>query len=121
MTSNLLTKAELDQIVPTEMRYRHNPIGKVLYTEGVRYLADKGEAEWLITQIAFAQTHRNVAAEDFQRWRLLVKLETGSAVLECFSDKDQLVFSRTIEYTEFPIEETLLYVVANVMMLPSER
>ncbi len=44
MTSNPLTKAELDQIVPTEMRYRHNPIGKVLYTEGVKYLADKGEA-----------------------------------------------------------------------------
>jgi hypothetical protein len=58
-------------------------IRDVIYTEGVKYVADNLGAYWLIDEIAFAQKYApRLRNEDFQNWELVVSAG-GSAVLTC--------------------------------------
>ena len=50
----------------------------VIYTEGVRHVADTAGACWLIDEIAFAQKHApRLRNEDFQTWELMVQLASA--------------------------------------------
>ena len=70
-----LTEADLTQFAGTETWYRHAINRKVLYTEGARYVAEYGEADWLLDEIAIIQPYNKaVAAEKFQVWKLTVRL-----------------------------------------------
>ncbi len=69
MTHTSLTKQELRQFTGSETWYRHGLVRSVLYTEGAKYLAEKGGAYWLLDEIAPAQkTCPALAAEAFQLW-----------------------------------------------------
>jgi len=50
--------------------YRHGINKKVLYSEGVSFLADTAGAYWLVDQIAIAQFMPEVRKEEFQVWKL---------------------------------------------------
>ena len=60
----------------------------ITYTEGVKWLADKAGAHWLIDAIASWQVEarKDEALRDFQLWVLMVNLETHSAALSCCRD-----------------------------------
>ena len=69
-----LSAADLAQFTGTEQWYRHSINRTVLYTEGAQYVAEHGEAYWLLDEIALIQPNdRNVAAEEFQVWTLTVR------------------------------------------------
>ena len=40
--------------------------------------------------------------------------------LTCDDGNDNVVFTKTIEYTDFPLDEITLYFANNVIHLPSE-
>ena len=69
--------------------------------------------------IAFAQSLREVAAEAFQVWRLKVNPD-HSATLACEDGNSKIVFTKEIEFTDFPLDEIAFYFTDNVLMLPSE-
>ena len=119
MTQKTLTKADLAQFTGTDQWYRHGLARKVLYTDGVRYVAEAGGAYWLIDEIAFGQAIPTVAAEDFQAWRLKVNSDQ-TATLTCGDGNENVVLTKRIEFTDFPLEEICFYVIDNVLMLPSE-
>ena len=58
-------------------------------------------------------------AEEFQTWRLKVN-PNHTATLACDDGNSRIVFSKEIEYTDFPLDEISLYFTNSVMMLPSE-
>ncbi|MBX7210408.1 MAG: hypothetical protein K1X78_19005 [Verrucomicrobiaceae bacterium] len=119
MTQKTLTKADLSQFTGTEQWHRHGIARNVLYTDGAQYVAESAGAYWLLDEIAFAQSIRDVAAEAFQVWRL--KVNPGhSATLTCDDGNSQIRFSRHIEYTDFPLEEIAFYFADNIILLPSE-
>ena len=63
-TKQSLNPAALRQFTGTEKWYRHPFVRTVLYTDGVKYVAEQGGAYWLIDDIAFAQRgDKRVAAE----------------------------------------------------------
>jgi hypothetical protein len=66
-----LTKADLIQFTGSEHWHRHAMVHDVLYTDGVKHVAETGGAYWLIDEITFAQ-HGNtrLAAEEFRSWKL---------------------------------------------------
>jgi hypothetical protein len=49
-----LTKADLIQFTGSEHWYHHAMVRDVLYTDGVKYVAETAGAYWLIDEIAFA-------------------------------------------------------------------
>ena len=56
----------------------------------------------LLDEIAIIQPHdRRVAAEGFQVWKLAVR-EDNKATLTCEDSNYNVVFTKEIEYTDFP-------------------
>lgn len=120
MTKPTLNKADLKQFTGTENWYRHGLVRNVLFTDGAKYVADTAGAYWLLDEIALAQRfERKVAGEAFQLWRLTVK-ENGAAALVCEDGNGRRVFSKRIEYTDFPLDEITLYCTNNTILLPGE-
>ena len=107
----------LEAFTGTENYYRHWT-GEIVYTDGVRYLAEKAGAHWLIDAIASWQ-HR-VKDCYFQIWELRVN-DDGSAVLTMKEDTDEPEKVRQkIPFTDFPLEYIKLYCIDGVLLLPSE-
>ncbi|GEC77916.1 DUF6876 family protein [Flavobacterium aquatile] len=115
-----ITKTDLAQFTGTENWYRHPIARTVLYTDGIQYLAEKAGAYWLIDEIAFNQIKPNIKKEEFQTWTLRVDLEKSTAALTCDDGNNNIVFSKKIEYTDFPLQEIRIFFVNNVILLPSE-
>lgn len=135
MTSTLTPsqlREELAHFHGSEVFYRHPLVRSVVYTEGVRYLAEKAEAFWLIDAIAsyFGSPvmHDAIAADDrlagMQFWTLSV---TGSeAELSMVADVGEPPFiCQPIGFTDFPLEEIDLWAGFNgefwTLYLPSEH
>ena len=107
-----LTHDDLRQFTGDLERYRHALNRGVIYTPGVRYLAEKGGAYWLVDSIvSYYGTPlmtRVIATdprlEDLQFWRLNVNPDR-SAVLTCRADTGvKPAIRQQIEYTDFPLD-----------------
>jgi len=106
--------------IAIEPSYRHTINHNVLYTDGAQHVAEHGGAYWLLDEIAIIQPYNKpVAAEEFQVWKLTVHPDR-SATLTCDDGNDNIVFTKKIEYTDFPLDEITLYFANNVIHLPSE-
>ena len=111
----------LEQFIGSETFYRHW-LG-IVYTEGVKYLAEEAGAYWLIDAIASWQTSpkikRDPMLQRIQFWRLRVNPD-NTAVLTCERDSDDIALTQKIKFTDFPLESITLYLSDRVLMLPSE-
>ena len=97
---------------------------RLVYTEGVRYMAEHGGAYWLIDAVASYQPDKRIASRsdlvDFQLWELAVA-EDKSATLTMRGDSDQpAVITQEIPFTDFPLAQIKFYVCNGTLMLPSE-
>ena len=111
----------LGQFTGSEHWYRHGLVRSILFTDGVKYVADAAGAYWLLDEIALAQKgEKAVAAEEFQVWRLTVKPD-HTAVLACEDGNDNTVFEKAIPFTDFPPEGITLWFANNTIYLPSEH
>jgi len=115
-----LAAAELAGFTGTEHRFRHAINREVLLTDGVKYVADRAGAYWLLDEIALIQScDKHVAAQEFQVWRLNVNADM-SAALVCEDGNDNVVFRKQIPYTDFPGEGITFWFTGNTILLPSE-
>ncbi len=97
--------------------------GGLKLTDGVVQLAQGGDCFWLLDIIWSYQPKcrkdSNSMLRDMQFWKLNVN--GSKAVVTCGRDTDDVAISQKIPFTDFPIQgETRLYVVKEVIMLPSE-
>lgn len=78
----------------------------------------------LLDEIALAQSRPKLEAEEFQVWKLAVA--DHSATLTCDDGNDNVLLTKQIPYTDFPLEEIKFYVAdggpgnTRVVMLPGE-
>ncbi len=95
---------------------------QVVYTDGVKFLAETAGAYWLIDAIALAQprARQDPRLCEFQLWELFVR-DDRRATLVCSRDSDDGAFRQEIEFTDFPMEYVKLYVESDVVLLPSEH
>jgi hypothetical protein len=115
-----LNKSDLPQFTGSESWYRHGINRTVLFTDGAKYVADQAGAYWLLDEIAIIQPHNAlIAAEGFQVWKLAVNADQ-TGVLTCDDGNGNVVFSKPIEYTDFPIDGITLYFTNNTILLPRE-
>lgn len=52
-------------------------------------------------------------------WKLAVKAD-HSGVLTCEDGNDRVVYTKEIEYTDFPLEGITLWFTNNTILLPAE-
>lgn len=128
-------KEELSQFTGTENYFMH-PIPcrpRLVYTDGVKYLAQQANAYWLLDAIASYQNDERITGNEMLReiqfWNL--RRWNGGAILTCVEDSGRRpVITQDIEYSDFPLDKIELWVElgsldgtdsAYVLMLPSER
>ena len=115
---------DLRQFTGTTGYFRPQPrlFPRFVLTDGARYLAEKAEAFWLFDAIASLQLYpkirNHLKLRELQFWRLEVA-EDKSAVLSVEWDKDLVVYSQALEYTDFPLKSLLLYVAPTVIAVDS--
>ena len=130
----LKLKNELSQFTGDLVRYRH-PLNKaVIFTPGVRHLAEEANAYWLIDAIASwinsskfeesVKTDPRVGHLHF--WKLKVAQDEPTAVLHAEADCDVDPFIvQTIEFTDFPLDEIAIWAGYDgthwTLYLPSEH
>ena len=89
----------------SEVFYRH-PLGSLIYTEGIRYMAQSVEAYWLLDVVAsHLLTNPTLRRESFQLWR--IELDGQGALVEAWTDTPgagDLICSQSIPYTDFPCD-----------------
>ena len=109
-------EAELDQFHGTTQYYRN--FTGLLFTDGVKYLADSAKCYWLLDLVGSHQPElRNMR---FQVWRIKVKHD-DSALVTMVEDTGQPVKVRQeIPFTDFPLKDFEFYCIDNVMLLKSE-
>lgn len=97
-----LTQSELDQFIGTEYYHRYN---NLLLTDGVLFLAQKGECFWLLDLILSVQDLPQIKDDPYlqcmQFWTLIVN-EDQTAKVICERDTDDVVYEQKIDYTDFP-------------------
>lgn len=114
---NLHDTSNLRGFSGSELFYKH-PIGNILYTDGVKYIADKYGAYWLIDAVGSYQSGR-IRSIPFQIWEL--HSHNGLAVLTMKEDRPFIpVVRQNISFTDFPTGRLKLYLVNGTLMLPSE-
>ena len=90
-------RTTLAQFTGSNRGYRHVLVNTVVYTEGVKYIAESAGAYWLLDEIALAQlSDRAVAAEKFQVWTLSINVNK-TAILKCEDGDKHIVFRREIK------------------------
>jgi len=107
-----LTHEDLSQFNGDIVRYRHGVNRRVIYTPGVKFLAEQGGAFWLIDVIASYLTptviQKAVQAEPGIRWLHFWRLDVApdqSALVTARADTARTPFvSQEIPFTDFPLE-----------------
>ena len=111
-------KENLDQFTGTEHHHRH-VLRNVVYTDGVKAMADVAEAHWLLDLVASHQ-RKWASVAPFQLWLLTVNPDR-TAYVTMQEDKGSPVLVRQeMHYTSFPLDEFKLYCIDSVILLPSE-
>lgn len=116
-----LAADDLKQFTGSETSYWPAINRKVLYTEGAQFAAERGGAYWLLDEIALIQPYNEaVAAEEFQVWKLKVNGDR-SATLTCDDGNGNIIFTKQIPFSDFPLDEITLWFASNTIYLPSEH
>ena len=113
-------------------RYRHPLARKVIYTPGVKFMAEQGGAYWLIDELAFTILGGEIqrASKSDPRilglhfWRLDVI--DNSAILTARADSDvEPFYSKKIPFTDFPLNHIDIWAAFDgehwTLYLPSEH
>lgn len=113
-----LEQQDLDQFTGTERYYLHWA-KKVKFTDGVKYLAEKGGAFWLIDAIASYQD--NFKKIHFQVWELTVNQTAHTGILTMKEDTNKpILVEQVLEFTDFPLSKVALWLIDGILILPSE-
>jgi len=106
-------KDELDSFTGDWVRYRHPHNHSVICTPGVKHLAERAEAHWVINSIAgwigteaFVEgKKKDPRVEDLHVWELNVNPNDRSAVLHARVDSDVEPFIvQSIPFTDLPLD-----------------
>jgi hypothetical protein len=120
MSKPALDATVLAQFTGSEHFFRHPLVRDVIYTEGIRYVAETAEAYWLIDEIVLAyRSQANLRHEEFQKWELSVSADL-SATLICDDGNGCRLYVRVIDRTDFSASGVSFYLCDNTLLLPSE-
>jgi hypothetical protein len=118
---------DLNQFTGSEEFFRHSINRNLIYTEGVKYVAEGAGAFWLLDAIAIANfIEPTLKDEEFQTWVLTKK--GNAATLVADDGNNRVLYTQAIDYTDFPLDSIKFYVVSaldfgnhtKMAMLPSE-
>ncbi len=121
--TNLLN--ELRQFTGSETFTRNNINANLIYTEGIKFLAEEAQAYWMIDLVAAElKFHGTLKNEDFLTVSFKRDKE-GTCKLVYDDGNYNVLFESGFEFSTFPLDEFSFYVCRNhlgghTMLLKSE-
>lgn len=116
-TERKLYPALMAQFTGSETFYRYGLPGDVLFTEGVKYVADTAGAYWLLDTICIANVYEpKVQAEEFQLWTLSVRSD-ATGIVTCDDGNGNVVYEQALNFTDFPEPGIKLYFCNSTILL----
>ena len=112
-------KLELKHFSGSDQFYRHPIYRAYISTDGVQYLAEKGQAHWLVDFIFIHQSKRQLKGQAFQVWNIKVS-DADKATFTVEDGNHNKLIELKIPFTDFPLNELTLWLVNGTLMLPSE-
>ena len=115
------TASDLSNFYGSENWYYNPLFGKgTTYTDGVKFISDRGCA-WMVTDIlSVVKLERKVRAEEFVSIKFR-KLADGSAVITYDDGNGNILYTQKYDATDCPVSEIDFYFENNVLMLVTER
>lgn len=116
-----MTKQEIINALPhyhgseTFVRYNNS-----ILTEGAKFIADECEAYWLMDLICSHQYNPKVRKEPFQVFKLSKNKNNSGATVIIENGNNLMLDLQGIPFTDFPLDEIILWRVNETIMLPSE-
>jgi hypothetical protein len=124
---------DLRQFTGDLERWRHSLNRRVIYTPGVRFVAEQGGAYWLIDEIAIAlgsPQFRKAASRDsrvgsLHFWKLTVGDDRSATLTARADDGVKPFITREIPFTDFPLDHVDIWAGFDgehwTLYLPSEH
>ena len=91
----------------------------ILYTDGVKSMAESCGAYWLIDLVVSYQGNREINLQRFQVWELKREMEDAFLVAATDGNNNQIA-SQKIPFSDFPYDTVTLWLVDGCIMLPTE-
>ena len=116
-------KRTLKEFHGTRTYHKHLFPGKspILLTDGCNFIREKCKAWWLFDAILSYQCVKVLKDVHFQIWILKRLKRDLSWELTCREDSGKNpIITQTIKFSDFPLEEIKIWVIAKVCLLPSE-
>lgn len=122
MTLNLNPNLNLTQFSGgTENYYRHPLNPKIVFTDGVHYVATEAQAFWLLDKIATLQSLPKLKSQPFQVWELTKQSpESSRAVITVTDGDDNRIYQENLTFTDFPDPHITIWFTNNTILLPCE-
>ncbi|MDQ3111770.1 MAG: hypothetical protein M3R17_17920 [Bacteroidota bacterium] len=116
----ILFETQLKNFHGTEQYHKHSLANGfiIVLTDGASYLREEAPCYWLFDFIAAYQTHKDLRGQRFQVWKLEKK--NSSWEFSCEDGNENQLYSRKIEFSDFPLDAVTIWFVDGVAMLPSE-
>ena len=114
-TTDLNLNDQFKGFYGTENYYKH--FGGVL-TDGIKAMAERFKAFWLI-DVVFSYQNKKNNLIPFQVWEITSTGEKATVEMKEDTNKPILV-SQKIGFTDFPEGKLKMYLIDNVLLLPSE-
>jgi hypothetical protein len=113
-------RRQLARFRRSEEFYPH-PSQALVYTAGVKFLAERCRLSWLIDVIAAWQWRalRDPDLAVFQLWEL--HMSGTKPMVVCLRDSEDVAFGFPAPKRESELDRVSLYVEFGVLMLPSEK
>lgn len=97
---------ELNQFSGSDQFFKHGLNRKLIYTEGVQYLAEKARCYWLIDEIACVLLPSLLKKHNDRFYSIRVLVTDCSAVIRVGDGNNKIYTNHKIEWTDFPITGT---------------
>ena len=126
-------KAQLKHFAGDLERYRHSLFPKLIYTPGIKHLAEAAGAYWLLDVIAShllssdfqAAVRMDARILDLHFWNLAVDKDSSAVVTARVDQGEPAFVQQAIPLTDFPLETIDLWVAYDgqffTLYLPSEH
>jgi uncharacterized Ntn-hydrolase superfamily protein len=109
---------EFEGFTGTSQYYRHFT-NLLVFTDGVKAMADRYGAYWLIDVVASYQTRPAVREKPFQIWEITSRDRKAVVTMKEDDGEPSLVMQK-IGFTDFPEGILKMYLTDGVLLLPSE-
>jgi hypothetical protein len=110
---------DLSEFRGTDNYYKNAYMLGMVYTDGVKHMAETRDAYWLI-QYVYAKSNYIKALKGEPFLTIEMSVSDSSATIAITDGNDNILHTDEIEYTDYPDDGVCLWLVDGVLLLPSE-